>query len=90
MALESRLRFTRPRQEGSPETADRKSRGSKRSLGFSENGHPAPDVGTLEVLAEALGAPLEELSNGGEQASSFPNLPNRLSCDDIVGLKRRK
>jgi transcriptional regulator with XRE-family HTH domain len=90
VASENRLRLIRPRQEVSEEAPDRKSGVSKRTLEFVENGHTVPVVRALEVLAEALGTPLEQLLHEDGQAPSFPNLPNRLSCDDIVGLKRRK
>jgi transcriptional regulator with XRE-family HTH domain len=90
VAPENKLGFIRPNQDVSREAPDRKSAVSKRTLAFVENDHTVPAVGTLEVLAEALGTPLEQLLNEDGQAPSFPNLPNRLSCDDIVGLKRRK
>jgi hypothetical protein len=90
VAPENRLRFICPKQEVSQKAPDMKSGVSKRTLVFVENGHPVSDVGALEVLAEALGTPLKELFDEDDQAPSFPNLPNRLSCDDIVGLKRRK
>lgn len=90
MATENRLRFIRPKQEVSQEAPGRKSEVSKGTLAFIENGHTVPAVRALEVLSEALGTPLEQLSDENGQSPSFPNLPNRLSCDDIVRVKFRK
>jgi transcriptional regulator with XRE-family HTH domain len=90
VAPENRLRFVRPKQEVSQEAPERKSGVSRSALAFVENGHPVPDLGTVEVLAEALGIPLEKLFDADGQSPSFPHLPNRLSCDDIVRPKRRK
>ena len=90
MAPENRLRFIRPKQEVSQGALERKSGVSQGTLAFVENGHLVPDLGTLEVLAEGLGTPLEQLFHEDGQSPSFPHLPNRLSCDDIVHLIRRK
>ena len=90
MAPENRLRYIRPKQEVSQGALERKSGVSQGTLAFVENGHLVPDLGTLEVLAEGLGTPLEQLFHEDGQSPSFPHLPNRLSCDDIVHLIRRK
>ena len=87
---ENRLRLIRPKQDVSQEAPETKSGVSKGTLAFSENGCRVPAGRELEVLAEALGTPLEQLFHEDGQSPSFPHLPNRLSCDDIVRLKRRK
>jgi hypothetical protein len=90
VAPENKLRLIRPKQDVSRKAPDSKSGIPNRTLVVVENDHTIPAVRTLDVLAEALDIPLEQLVYEDGQAPSFPNLPNRLSCDDIVGLKRRK
>jgi transcriptional regulator with XRE-family HTH domain len=49
-----------------------------------ENGHTVPTIETLEKLAWALEVPLYRLFYEGEEPPPLPNLPKRLTADDIA------
>jgi hypothetical protein len=90
VASENRLRFISPMQKVWPRDPEGKSEGSRDFSNFDENGRPAIADGTLDMLTPIFDTPLEQFFDEDEQAPSLPNLPDRLTCDDIVGLKRRK
>jgi hypothetical protein len=90
VTTENRLHSDRLNQNVSHSETEETSGVSGRSLEFVENVDPAIAAETLEVLAEAPGTPVEQFFHEHQQEPSFPNLANRLTCDDIVGLKRRK
>ena len=89
MTLENRLLSDRLNQNVSHHAAEETSGVTGRTLEFLENVDPAITAEPLEVLAEAP-TQLEQFFHEDQQEASFPNLANRLTCDDIVGLKRRK
>jgi hypothetical protein len=90
VASENRLRFIRPMQKVSRKDQESRPEASKDISEFDVNGQPAITVGEFEGLAESFDTPLEHFFDEDEQAPSLPNLPDRLTCDDIVGIKRRK
>lgn len=49
-----------------------------------ENGHAVPTVETLEKIAWALEVPVHQLFYDGDEPPSLPNLPNRLTADDVA------
>lgn len=49
-----------------------------------ENGHTVPAVETLEKFARALEIPLYHLFYDGEEPPKPPQLPKRLSSEDIA------
>jgi transcriptional regulator with XRE-family HTH domain len=58
-------------------------------LSLVENGDTVPSVDVLEKCTEALGVPLYELFFDAEHPAVFPNLPGRLTANDIA-LKVQK
>jgi transcriptional regulator with XRE-family HTH domain len=49
-----------------------------------ENGHTVPAVETLEKFARALEIPMYQLFYDGEEPPKLPNLPKRLTADEIL------
>jgi transcriptional regulator with XRE-family HTH domain len=49
-----------------------------------ENGHTVPAIETLEKMARALEIPMYQLFYDGEEPPKLPNLPKRMSADDIA------
>ena len=52
-----------------------------------ENGDTLPTLETLEKLARALEVPLYRLFYNGEEPPHLPNLPGRLTADEIAGAR---
>lgn len=48
-----------------------------------ENGHAVPAVETLEKFARAFEVPMYQLFYDGEEPPQLPNLPKRMSADDL-------
>ncbi len=49
-----------------------------------ENGHTVPSIETLEKLSRALGVPLYQLFYDGEEPPELPNLPKRMTAEEIA------
>ena len=49
-----------------------------------ENGHSVPAVETLEKFARALEVPMYQLLYDGEEPPKLPNLPKRMTADEIA------
>jgi XRE family transcriptional regulator, master regulator for biofilm formation len=49
-----------------------------------ENGYIVPSVETMEKIVQVLEVPLHRLFYDGDEAPPLPNLPNRLTADDIA------
>ena len=49
-----------------------------------ENGEAIPSIETVEMWARALQVPVHQLFYGEGEPPSLPNLPNRLTADDII------
>jgi transcriptional regulator with XRE-family HTH domain len=59
-----------------------------------ENGRTVPDLETLEKLAVALKVPLNVFFYDGNEPPKLPNLPGRVTADDIAsrtseGLRKK-
>ena len=52
-----------------------------------ENGHTVPAVETLEKFARALDVPMYQLFYDGENSPSLPNLPGRVTENELVSRK---
>jgi len=52
-----------------------------------ENGDTVPTIETLEKLAQALEVPVYRLFYNGEDPPHLPNLPGRLTAEDIAGVR---
>ena len=52
-----------------------------------EDGDTLPTLETLEKLARALDVPLYRLFYNGEAPPHLPNLPGRLTADEIAGAR---
>ena len=52
-----------------------------------ENGDTMPAIETLEKLAQALEVPVYRLFYNGEEPPHVPNLPGRLTADEIAGAR---
>lgn len=50
-----------------------------------EKGKELPSLDAVEKLAHALGVSMHRILYGEEDPPALPNLPNRLTTDDIVG-----
>lgn len=55
-----------------------------------ENGHTVPALETLEKFARALEIPLYQLFYEGEEPPKRPQLPRRLTADDVAFGTRGK
>ena len=49
-----------------------------------ENGHTVPAVETIEKFARALEVPMYQLFYDGNKPPELPNLPKRLTADEIA------
>jgi transcriptional regulator with XRE-family HTH domain len=49
-----------------------------------ENGHSVPAIETLEKFARALEVPMYQLLYDGEEPPKLPNLPKRMTADEIA------
>jgi transcriptional regulator with XRE-family HTH domain len=49
-----------------------------------ENGHSVPAIETLEKFARALEVPMYQLFYDGEEPPNLPNLPKRMTADEIA------
>ena len=49
-----------------------------------ENGHTVPAIETLEKFARALEVPMYQLIYDGEEPPKLPNLPKRMTADEIA------
>jgi transcriptional regulator with XRE-family HTH domain len=49
-----------------------------------ENGHTVPAIETLEKFARALEVPMYQLLYEGEEPPKLPNLPKRMTADEIA------
>src|ERR1700719_715927 len=55
-----------------------------------ENGKAEPSLEAVEKLARALGVSMHCILYGEEDPPALPNLPNRLTADDIVSAIPQK
>lgn len=84
MALGDRIRSLRE-QKGLSQGDVHKRSGLMRSyLSRVENGHTVPSIETLEKLSRALDVPLYRLFFDAEQELSLPNLPQRVTEEEVV------
>jgi transcriptional regulator with XRE-family HTH domain len=54
-----------------------------------ECGEAIPSIDKMELWARALQVPMHKLFYDGEEPPLFPNLPDRLTADDIVNGNSR-
>jgi transcriptional regulator with XRE-family HTH domain len=84
MILGERLRALREQKQLSQGDLEKRTGLLRCYISRVENGHTVPAVETLKKFAHALEVPLYQLFYDGEKPPSLPNLPKRLTADEIV------
>jgi transcriptional regulator with XRE-family HTH domain len=87
MIIADRLRLVRQRQKLSRGDIEARTGLSESHISNLENGRTVPDLETLEKLAGALRVPLHAFFYDGEAPPKLPNLPGRVTTDDIAGVR---
>lgn len=87
MIIADRLRSVRQQQGLSRGDIEARTGLSESDISNLENGRTVPDLETLEKLARALRAPLHAFFYDGEEPPKLPNLPGRVTADDIAGIR---
>jgi transcriptional regulator with XRE-family HTH domain len=87
MIIADRLRSARQQQKLSHGDIEARTGISESYISNVENGQTAPDLETLEKLARGLRVPLHAFFYDGEEPPKLPNLPGRVTADDIAGVR---
>ena len=87
MIIADRLRSVRQQQRLSRGDIEARTGLSESCISNLENGRTVADLETLEKLARALRAPLHAFFYDGEEPPKLPNLPGRVTADDIAGVR---
>ena len=85
MIIGDRLHEIRQQKQLSLGNLEEKTGLSRRHIWFIESGQVLPPIETLEELASALEVELHQLFYRSEEPPKLPNLPARMSADDIAG-----
>jgi transcriptional regulator with XRE-family HTH domain len=85
MIIGDRLRVIRKAKQLSQGEIEKRTGLMRCYVSRVENGYTVPCIETLEKLARALEVPMYQLFYEGEEPPPLPNLPRRLSADDIAG-----
>ncbi len=83
MILSERLRALREASQLSQEDIAERTGFTQSFVSRVEDGDEVPALVALEKWASALGDPVNELFYATEALPSLPNLPDRLSADEI-------
>ncbi len=84
MLIGDRLRAIREEKKLSQGDIEHRSGLLRCYISRVENGHTIPSVETLEKMARALELPLYQLFYAREEPPPLPNLPKRMSANDIA------
>jgi transcriptional regulator with XRE-family HTH domain len=84
MLIADRLRALREQKQLSQGDIEKRTGLLRCYISRVENGHTVPAIETLEKMARALEVPMYQLFYDGEEPPKLPNLPKRLSADDIA------
>ena len=84
MILSDRLRAIREAKQLSQGVVAERTAVTRSYLSRVENGNIVPNIETLEKWAGALAVPLYRLFYDGEEPPVLPNLPGRISADEIA------
>ncbi len=84
MLIGDRLRDIREAKKLSQGDIEERSGLKRAYISRVEHGHTVPSVETLEKFARALEVPLYELFYEGEKPHNLPDLPKRLTRDEIA------
>ena len=93
MIVGKRLRELREQKNLSQGDIEKRSGLLRCYISRVENGHTVPAVETLEKFSRALEVPLYQLFYAGEEPPKLPNLPKRMTAEEILwghsGKERR-
>ena len=84
MIIGDRLRVLRVQQKFSQGTIEQRTGLLRCYVSRVENGHSVPAIETLEKFARALEVPMYQLLYDGEEPPKLPNLPKRMTADEIA------
>ena len=84
MIIGDRLRDIREAKKLSQGDIEERSGLRRAYISRVEHGHTVPSVETLEKFARALEVPLYELFYEGEKPHNLPDVPKRLTRDEIA------
>ena len=84
MLIGDRLRNIREAKKLSQGDIEERSGLKRAYISRVEHGHTVPSVETLEKFARALEVPLYQLFYEGEKPPKLPDLPKRLTRDEIA------
>jgi transcriptional regulator with XRE-family HTH domain len=84
MALGDRIKNLRELKGLSQGDIHKRSGLMRSYLSRVENGHTVPSIETLEKLSRALEVPLYRLFFDADEALSLPNLPERVTEEEVV------
>jgi transcriptional regulator with XRE-family HTH domain len=90
MKIGERIRRIRQQKQLSIEDVAREMGDFDCCLSCIESVETIPHIQMLERIAQALEVPPYSLLFDGSEPSAFPNLPNRLTCDDIAEKRSRR
>jgi transcriptional regulator with XRE-family HTH domain len=85
MILNHRLRAIREAKQLTRGEVEKRTGLLRSYISRVENGHAVPSVEALEKWAEALAVPVHRLFYDEEHLPPLPNLPGRLSAEEIAG-----
>jgi len=84
MVIADRLRALREEKKLSQGDIEKRTGLLRCYISRVENGHTVPAIETLEKMARAMEIPMYQLFYDGEEPPKVPNLPNRMSSDDVA------
>jgi transcriptional regulator with XRE-family HTH domain len=84
MIIGDRLRVLRVQKKFSQGTIEQRTGLLRCYISRVENGHSVPAIETLEKFARALEVPMYQLFYDGEEPPKLPNLPKRMTADEIA------
>jgi len=84
MLIGDRIRTIREAKKLSQGDIEERSGLKRAYISRVEHGHTVPSVETLEKFARALEVPLYQLFYEGEKPPKLPDLPKRLTRDEIA------
>jgi len=79
-----RLRAIREAKQLTQEDIAERTGFSQACVSRVEKGDAIPSIETVEKWARALQVPVHQLFYGEGEPPSLPNLPNRLTADDLI------
>jgi transcriptional regulator with XRE-family HTH domain len=84
MLIGDRLRSLREEKKLSQGDVEKRTGLLRCYISRVENGHTVPAVETIEKFARALEVPMYQLFYDGNKPPELPNLPKRLTADEIA------